>query len=113
LNQVIVIRKAFSMNSVSAFSTGQANCEPAVLNDYCDVSNRARVTWSGGQNVLDFLSGQLCIGDVGRRNPPERAALFGRRRRIGSLLKRVATFEAQIFVDLTRISACSCCDFCR
>ncbi len=94
--------ETFGVNFVDILGTGRARGEPAVLRDDFDSANGVVIAGRGGQDTLDFFTGQLGDREIRRGQLSECRTLAGIGGRVDSFIKGFAMFAHEFGVNFRR-----------
>src|SRR5580692_2431651 len=102
---MVLTEETLGVNLVDFLRARRTCCKPTVLGNHFDSSNWIAVSRSGGQNLLDRLSGDFSGVKVGRRQSRQSSFLFGRNRSVDAFVDGISQLEGELTINLARIFA--------
>src|SRR5271163_1805100 len=110
---MVFAEKALGVNLVDFLRARRARRKPAVLGDHLNPTDRAAVSGSSRENLLDFLARDFARVDVIRRQSLKSGFLLECSGSLDALVKRVAQIPCKLTVDFARIFSKARRDFRR
>src|ERR1700691_4505590 len=102
---MVLTEKTLGVDFVDFFRARRTCCKPAIFGNYLYSSDWIAVSGSGGQNLQDRLTSNLCSVNVGRRQFCQSGFLFGCSWSIYAFVDGISQLACELAINLTRIFA--------